>query len=221
MRIVGGMETVLTLGCTGGIGSGKSYVSRILARLGYPVYFSDERAKMLYDTDPLLLGQITALLGEEVLEGGKINRRAMAGKIFGNETLLREVEGLVHPAVLRDFRNWKEAVCRELASAGRKPAFVIFESAILLESNLVKGCADKVLHVKAPYELRIERVMRRDGATRGQVEERIARQWSDSQRDSMADFVIFADSKRALLPQIENVVRGMAFAGSGFAEKKI
>ena len=91
MRIVGGMETVLTLGCTGGIGSGKSYVSRILARLGYPVYFSDERAKMLYDTDPLLLEQITTLLGEEVLEGGKINRRTMAGKIFGNETLLREV----------------------------------------------------------------------------------------------------------------------------------
>lgn len=212
---------MLTLGCTGGIGSGKSYVSRILARLGYPVYFSDERAKMLYDTDPLLLEQITTLLGEEVLEGGKINRRTMAGKIFGNETLLREVEGLVHPAVLRDFRNWKEAVCRELASAGRKPAFVIFESAILLESNLVKGCADKVLHVKAPYELRIERVMRRDGATRGQVEERIARQWSDSQRDSMADFVIFADSKKALLPQIENVVRGMALAGSGSAGKKI
>ena len=128
---------------------------------------------------------------------------------------------MVHPAVLRDFRNWKEAVCRELASAGRKPAFVIFESAILLESNLVKGCADKVLHVKAPYELRIERVMRRDGATRGQVEERIARQWSDSQRDSMADFVIFADSKKALLPQIENVVRGMALAGSGSAGKKI
>lgn len=212
---------MLTLGCTGGIGSGKSYVSRILARLGYPVYFSDERAKMLYDTDPLLLEQITALLGEEVLEGGKINRRAMAGKIFGNETLLREVEGLVHPAVLRDFRNWKEAVSRELAAAGKKPAFVIFESAILLESNLVKGCADKVLHVKAPYELRIERVMRRDGATRGQVEERIARQWSDLQRDSMADFVIFADSKKALLPQIENVVRGMALAGSGSAGKKI
>lgn len=203
------MEKVLTLGCTGGIGSGKSYVSRIFARLGYPVYFSDDRAKMLYDKDPVLLGQIVDLLGEEVLEDGRINRRVMAGKIFGNETLLRQVEGFVHPAVLRDFRNWKEGVCVELAKKGRKPAFVVFESAILLESKLVMGCADKVLHVKAPYELRIERVMKRDAATRGQVEERISRQWSDAERDSMSDFVIFADSKRALLPQIVGVIAGM------------
>ena len=203
------MEKVLTLGCTGGIGSGKSYVSRIFARLGYPVYFSDDRAKMLYDKDPVLLGQIVDLLGEEVLEDGRINRRVMAGKIFGNETLLRQVEGFVHPAVLRDFRNWKEEVCGELAKKGRKPAFVVFESAILLESKLVMGCADKVLHVKAPYELRIGRVMKRDAATRGQVEERITRQWSDAERDSMSDFVIFADSKRALLPQIVGVIAGM------------
>ena len=203
------MEKVLTLGCTGGIGSGKSYVSRIFARLGYPVYFSDDRAKMLYDKDPVLLGQIVDLLGEEVLEDGRINRRVMAGKIFGNETLLRQVEGFVHPAVLRDFRNWKEEVCVELAKKGRKPAFVVFESAILLESKLVMGCADKVLHVKAPYELRIERVMKRDAATRVQVEERISRQWSDAERDSMSDFVIFADSKRALLPQIVGVIAGM------------
>lgn len=209
MRIIEIMGSVLTLGCTGGIGSGKSYVSRIFARLGYPVYFSDDRAKRLYDTDPLLLEQIVGLLGADVLEGGKINRKVMAGKIFGDETLLRQVEGFVHPAVLRDFQNWKEEVCRVLEAKGRKPAFVVFESAILLESQLVKGCSDKVLHVKAPYELRIERVMGRDGVSREQVEERISHQWSDGQRDSMADFVIFANSQRPLLPQIENVVKGM------------
>lgn len=200
------MERTLTLGCTGGIGSGKSYVSRIFASLGYPVYFSDDKAKMLYDTDPQLLGQIVGLLGEEVLEEGRLNRRAMAGKIFGNVELLRKVEGFVHPAVLRDFLRWKGQVCTELESVGRRPAFVIFESAIILESELVRGCADKVLHVKAPYELRIGRVMKRDNATREEVEARIARQWSDGQRDSMADFVIFADSKRALLPQIAQVI---------------
>lgn len=200
------MERTLTLGCTGGIGSGKSYVSRIFARLGYPVYFSDDRAKMLYDTDPQLLGQIVGLLGEEVLEGGRLNRRAMAVKIFGNEELLRRVEGFVHPAVLRDFLRWKEQVCGELEAKGRRPSFVIFESAIILESELVRGCADKVLHVKAPYELRIERVMKRDNASREEVEARIARQWSDGQRDSMADFVIFADSKGALLPQIARLI---------------
>ena len=203
------IENVKTLGCTGGIGSGKSFVSRIFAKLGYPVYFSDERAKMLYDTDKLLLEQIVQLLGEDVLENGKINRAVMAGRIFGNGELLRKVEALVHPAVLRDFENWKCEVCADMELQGRVPAFVIFESAIILESELVRGCADKILHIKAPYELRIERVMRRDGATREQIEARIARQWSDQQRDVLADFVIFADSKRALLPQIADVIEKM------------
>jgi dephospho-CoA kinase len=203
------MEKLWTLGCTGGIGSGKSFVSRIFAKLGYPVYFSDERAKMLYDTDGLLLEQLVALLGEDVLENGKINRAAMAGKIFGNGELLRKVESLVHPAVLRDFEKWKGEVCREAALQGNTPSFVIFESAILLESPLVRECADKVLHIKAPYELRIERVMERDRATREQIEARIARQWSDAQRDVLSDFVIFADSKRALLPQIAEVIDKM------------
>ena len=203
------MEKLWTLGCTGGIGSGKSFVSRIFAKLGYPVYFSDERAKMLYDTDTLLLEQLVALLGEDVLENGKINRAAMAGKFFGNGELLRKVESLVHPAVLRDFEKWKGEVCREAALQGNTPSFVIFESAILLESPLVRECADKVLHIKAPYELRIERVMERDRATRKQVEARIARQWSDAQRDVLSDFVIFADSKRALLPQIAEVIDKM------------
>ena len=203
------MEKLWTLGCTGGIGSGKSFVSRIFAKLGYPVYFSDERAKMLYDTDTLLLEQLVELLGEDVLENGKINRAAMAGKIFGNGELLRKVESLVHPAVLRDFEKWKGEVCREAALQGNTPSFVIFESAILLESPLVRECADKVLHIKAPYELRIERVMERDRATREQIEARIARQWSDAQRDVLSDFVIFADSKRALLPQIAEVIDKM------------
>ena len=210
------MKKVGTLGCTGGIGSGKSYVSRIFEKLGYPVYFSDDRAKMLYDTDPLLLKQLVELLGGDILSDGKLDRKVMAGKIFGDTSLLRKVEALVHPAVLRDFEKWKEDVCTQMESEDKLPAFVIFESAILLETPLVKGCADKVLHVKAPYELRIERVMKRDAATREQVEARIAKQWSDGQRDAMSDFIIFADSKRALLPQIAKVIEGMekVFAGT-------
>ncbi len=204
----------MTLGCTGGIGSGKSYVSRIFAKMGYPVYFSDDRAKMLYDTDHQLLAQMVELLGEEILENGRLNRKVMAGKIFGNPTLLKQVESRVHPAVLRDFRIWKENICDRLEKTkGKRPEFVVFESAIILETPLVRECADKVLHIKAPYELRIGRVMRRDNATREQVEARIARQWSDAQRDSMSDFVIFADSKRALLPQIAEVIKGMQLSG--------
>lgn len=203
------MGTARTLGCTGGIGSGKSYVSNIFAQLGYPVYYSDDRAKLLYDTDSVLLQQMVELLGEDILSDGKINRKVMASRIFGDVELLRKVESYVHPAVLRDFHNWKHEQEIECAQKGQKLDFVIFESAILLESPLVASCADKVLVVSAPYELRIERVMARDGVARGQVEERIARQWSDAQREALADFIIFADSKRALLPQIADVIEKM------------
>ena len=198
-----------TLGCTGGIGSGKSYVSNIFAQLGYPVYYSDDRAKLLYDTDSELLQQMVELLGRDILNDGKIDRRIMASRIFADVQLLRRVEGYVHPAVLRDFKKWKREQEFEYAQKGQKLEFVIFESAILLESPLVASCADKVLVVSAPYGLRIERVIARDGVTRAQVEERMARQWSDDRREALADFIIFADSKRALLPQIADVIEKM------------
>ena len=200
------MDKVPVLGCTGGIGSGKSYVSRIFAQLGCPVYYSDDRAKLLYDTDKHLLEQMVGLLGEEILKDGRLDRAKVASKIFGNSELLAKVESFVHPAVLADFERWKEEICRDERNA---PEFVIFESAILLETPLVKGCADKVMTVVAPYELRIERVMKRDNASREQIEARIARQWSDGQREALSDFIIFADSKQALLPQIACVIEKM------------
>lgn len=203
------MEKVLTLGITGGIGSGKSYVSRIFSKLGYPVYFSDDRAKLLYDTDDVLLQQMASLLGGDIIIGGRLCRKTVASRIFGNVELLRQVEALVHPAVLRDFRRWKEEECARLQGMGRAPGFVLFESAIILETPLVRGCADKVVNVQAPYGLRIERVMRRDNATREMVEARIARQWDDGQRNALADFIIFADSRRALLPQIASIIEKM------------
>ena len=200
------MNKVLTLGCTGGIGSGKSYVSRIFEQLGYPVYFSDDRAKLLYDTDEKLLCQMVGLLGEEILKDGRLDRGIVASKIFGNSGLLAKVESFVHPAVLADFERWKGEICRDEKNA---PEFVVFESAILLETPLVKGCADKIMTVVAPYELRIERVIKRDNASREQIEARIAQQWSDEQREALSDFIIFADSKQALLPQIACVIEKM------------
>ena len=200
------MNKLLTLGCTGGIGSGKSYVSRIFAQLGYPVYFSDDRAKLLYDTDKKLLGQMVALLGEDILKDGRLDRGIVASRIFGNKELLAQVESFVHPAVLADFERWKGNICRD---ENNTPDFVIFESAILLETPLVKSCADKIMTVVAPYELRIERVIKRDNASREQIEARIAKQWNDEQREALSDFIIFADSKQALLPQIACVIQKM------------
>ena len=192
------------LGCTGGIGSGKTYVSAIFGRMGVPLYNTDEKAKALYDTDMELRSALVELLGDDIIENGILRRDIMAGKIFGNKELLSQVEKLVHPAVMRDFNRWKGEIEKL-----KVPDFVIMESAILLEKPLVMANVDRVLTVSAPLDVRIERVMARDNVDRARVEARMAAQWSDERREALADFVIFADGKRALLPQIEAVCDAM------------
>ncbi len=205
------------LGCTGGIGSGKSYVLAIFGKMGIPVYDSDSRTKALYDTDLELQAQLVKLLGNEVLVDGVVQRGVIAAKIFGNKELLAELEKIVHPAVVRDFCKWKESFKRvgefciptNDKEAVKEPPFVIMESAILMEKPIVKAVADKILTISAPLELRIERVMARDNVGREKVLERMAAQWSNEQREACADFIIFADGKQALLPQIHKVIAAM------------
>lgn len=198
------MKRLNVLACTGGIGSGKSYVAAMLAAMGFPVFDSDRRAKLLYDASPDLLQKLAGVLGPQILKEGVLQREVMAAKIFSDRDLLLQVEQIVHPAVLEDFEKW----CGEVtvASGSTAPAFVVFESAIILEKPLVRGVADKVLVVSAPLELRLNRVMARDGHSRERVLERISLQWGDPEREALADFIIFANDKKALLPQLLPVV---------------
>ena len=197
------------LGCTGGIGSGKSFVSAIFGKMGIPVYDSDSRAKALYDTDEQLRSEMVSLLGNEIIVDGVIQRPVIASKIFGNAELLQEVEKLVHPAVVRDFRRWVREIEETGVCGENIPPFVIMESAILLEKPIVLEQVDRSLVVTAPLDLRIERVIQRDNTTRERVLERMGAQWSDERRIALADFIIFADGKQALLPQIEGVYKAM------------
>ncbi len=200
------MKTLQVLGMTGGIGSGKSYVSAIFARMGVPVYDSDSRTKELYLSDSSLKSSLIELLGADIFENGVFQPAVMGKRIFSDPALLGMVEELVHPAVMRNFSLWKNGVERE----GKAP-FVIMESAILLEKPFVRSFANKVAVVSAPLELRISRVMHRDSVSRSAVEARLARQWSDEQRISLADFVIFADGESPLLPQIADIYNKMRF----------
>ena len=188
------MKTVVV---TGGIGSGKSTVCAILSSLGVPVYDSDSRTKALYDTEPSLLEEIEdkfAALGvnETVRkEDGSLDRKALSKLIFGSDTLLSALESLVHPAVLEDFKEWKKEKEEVRWEGPGDVPFVVLESAIIMEKPLLKGLADKVVEVKAPRSLRLERVSRRDGFSIAEVEKRMGSQ-SDVPRK--ADAVIVNDS---------------------------
>ncbi len=166
-----------TLVVTGGIGSGKSLVCSFLAERGLPVYDSDSRTKMLYDSSPELLARIGDAVGTDVTGAdGRLDRKRLASVVFSDGERLEALERVVHPAVLDDFYRWKAEAERSLSQMPEKIPFVVFESAIILEKPLFRSVADVVLLVDAPMETRIARACARDGAGRGAVLERMSRQ---------------------------------------------
>ena len=187
---------------TGGIGAGKSAVSRMLIERGVPVYFSDDMAKSLYDRDASLRDSLRRLFGERVFRDGDVDRRALAELIFADEEKRRALEALVHPAVFRDFEAWK----------AERPdcALVAFESAILLDRGLPEGFADYVIYVDAPEELRLRRAMERDGSVAESVRRRMQSQKAGPEHPAV-DFVLDNSGDfKALEAALDGVLRQIA-----------
>lgn len=186
------------IACTGGIGSGKSAIVNAFAALGIPAYDCDSRTKELYHTDTALKKRIVGLLGCEVANpDGSLDLKRMAALIFADRELLERLEAIVHPAVAEDFRRW---------ASGQQSDIVIMESAILQQKPFFDKFADFTITVSAPEEIRIQRVMRRDGLSREQVLSRLASQWTDARREARADMVLTSDDCNASLPRIVELI---------------
>ena len=169
------------IGITGGIGSGKSTVSKFIEELGFPVYDSDFWAKELVNLDENLKSRILELLGEESYdENGKYNRKFVAEKVFDHQELLLKLNQIIHPAVKIHFENWVNAQNAE---------FVFKETALLFELKLNESCYQSIL-VTADENIRIKRVMDRDGRTYREVKEIIDKQMPEADKVKLADFVI-------------------------------
>lgn len=183
----------IKIGITGGIGSGKSVVSRLLEVMGIPVYISDVETKRLMVSDVCIRKELSALLGGEVYVGGVLNRPLLASYLFGNPEHAKQINGIVHPCVKEDFRRWVR--CRA--------AFPVvgMESAILVESGFT-GEVDVVVMVYAPEEVRIARAVRRDASSRELIEKRVRSQMNDEEKRKYADFVIVNDGETPLIPQV-------------------
>lgn len=172
---------VKVIGLTGGIGSGKSTVANFLKAEGFPVYNSDDRAKVLVNELPNLKTQIIELLGNEAYgSDGKYNRNFVSKVVFENQQLLMHLNSIIHPAVRIDFKQW----LRE-----QKTTMVFQETALLFENNLHENCYKTIL-VTATQNIRIKRVMDRDGRTYREVETIVDNQMSEPEKEEMADFVI-------------------------------
>lgn len=191
----------IKIGITGGIGSGKSVVSRLLEVMGIPVYISDIETKRLMVADDRIRNGLTALLGDAVYAGGALNKPLLADYLFGSRKHALQVNGIVHPRVKEDFRRW-------VGQRSGSPLAGI-ESAILIEAGFA-GEVDVVVLVYAPEEVRVRRAMKRDAASRELIEKRVRSQMSDEEKRRQADFVIVNDGETPLIPQVLALIASLS-----------
>lgn len=173
-----------TIGVTGGIGSGKTYVCDILRQLSYPVYDCDAEAKRLMNTDPSIRHDLIALIGPEAYNNGAINKPVIARYLFQSQEHVAQVNAIVHPRVLEDFQNWKHRHSQH--------EFVFMESAILYESHFDQA-VDAVIAVTAPETLRLQRAIQRDHSQAEAIRQRMDKQLPEATLRAKADHIILND----------------------------
>lgn len=191
----------LKIGLTGGIGSGKSVVSRLLTLLGIPVYLSDDAGKRLLATHPAIRNELTALLGPELYRTGLPDKALLASYLFASEEHAAQVNAIVHPRVREDFRAW-------VAACGSAP-LVAIESAILVEAGFTSE-VDVVVMVDAPLEVRVARAVRRDSASPDAIRQRILHQMADAERRLHAHHILINDDLHPLLPQVLKLIERLS-----------
>lgn len=187
---------MLKVGLTGGIGSGKSVVSRILVAMGYTVFNSDDSARKIVNENARVREALCAEFGADLYQNGLLDRPKLAKIIFSDTGARERVNHLIHPFVREAFN--------ELAENSRH-SLIFNEAAILFETDAAARM-DRMILVTAPEEVRIQRVMQRDGATEEEVRMRMKQQWSDAQKIPLADFQIINDDAQPVLAQVERVV---------------
>ncbi|MBI5371516.1 MAG: dephospho-CoA kinase [Sphingobacteriales bacterium] len=183
---------MLRIGLTGGIGSGKSTVAKVFETLGIPVYYADEVAKQIMNSDPALKESIIQYFGAAAYKDGTLDRKYLAAIVFNNKEKLDLLNSLVHPATIRDSKNWM---------AEQQAPYAIREAALLFESGAADNL-DFVIGVYAPRSLRIQRVIKRDGLTVEEIEKRISRQINEEMKMKLCDAVIRNDEQELVIPQV-------------------
>ncbi|MCF6347802.1 MAG: dephospho-CoA kinase [Flavobacteriaceae bacterium] len=175
---------MITIGLTGGIGSGKTTVANYFIELGVPVYFADNEAKELMNTSKKIKKKLITEFGKEAYKDGKLNKAYLAAIVFNDKNKLSIINKIVHPEVVKHFSKWVKQQSQNIRSD-----YVIQENAILFEN----GSASKfnyIITVTAPVDIRINRILKRDSITKDAILSRMDNQWSDNEKVKLSDFVI-------------------------------
>jgi dephospho-CoA kinase len=183
---------MLKVGLTGNIGSGKSTVSRIFEVIGIPVFHADKEAKELYNLE-IVKQRILDIFGKEVFSENSVDFKKLANVIFSDKDKLQTINNIIHPLVFERFNRW-------LIDNNDSP-YIIHESAIIFENNL-QSYYDKIINVSADTDIRIERVINRDGVEKNMVINRIKNQMSDTLKSELSDYIINNNINDMLIPQV-------------------
>lgn len=185
-----------TIALTGGIGSGKSYVCRLISEAGFPVFYCDDEAKRIIRTSADVRCQLEALVGTDVYSDGTLSKAVLAAFICRGKDYAAQVDAIVHPAVAAAFRQWvqKQSTRR-----------VFMECALLFESGFDR-LVDTTVLVHAPFEERVKRVMARDGVSRTKVLDWMGLQMPEEEKAARASAVIVNDGKVELTPQVAPLI---------------
>jgi len=186
---------MLKIGITGGIGSGKTTICKIFEVLEVPVFYADTVARQIMVEDVVLMEGVKNTFGtESYFDNGTLNNKHIAAMVFNNATELKKLNALVHPAVFRAFDSWIEQIPLHIP-------YVLKEAALLFESGSYKMCDQNIL-VIAPEVLKLKRVTERDGITDDQVRARMDKQFTDEQKRSMADYIVYNNEQHSLIAQV-------------------
>ena len=169
------------IGVTGGIGSGKTTIVNYIQTKGYPVYIADDAGKKVMQ-QPKIIQQINTIFeGKVLLDDGSLDRSKIASLVFNDEQLLSALNQIVHPAVALDFEEFKKQ--------NSDQPLIFKEAAILFESGSYKDC-DATILITAPLDVRIDRVMQRDGISKEAVLQRMKNQLTDDEKQKLATFTV-------------------------------
>lgn len=191
----------LIVGLTGGIGSGKTTVTKMFEESGIPIYIADDRARQIMDRKDVV-NAVQSIFKEDVKIGEVLDRKKIREIVFDNKDLLTQLNNIVHPEVKKDFEEWKVA--------NDASPFVIKESAVLFENKLHTQC-DLVILVTAPEEIRIKRVMERDKVSYDNVKSIISNQMQDSDKIPLSDYVIININKHLVNKEVKMIINDIIF----------
>lgn len=183
----------LKIGITGGIGVGKSVVTKIFKLLGIPTYDADKEAKDIMIKNDAVRDALISAFGSEVyFVDGSLNREWLGKRVFSNSVELKKLNAIVHPAVIQDADDWANS---------QTSTYSVKEAALLFESGSYKKLDINIL-VVSPLELRIKRVMERDRVDREEVLRRISKQMPEEEKEKLADYLIYNDDEHSLIDQV-------------------